>query len=190
MNIFRPILTFLKSGGQFPFMQNIVMGMWGASFALWLFPPILIFAGLYPQTISGLLGIVISPLFHAGISHLLFNTVSFFILGGAVSHEVGYRFPKLFFYAYFLNGVLLWFLGRPTFHIGLSGVVFSLLGFLITNAVLSRRGSIGGLVLVIAVFVADILKYGLPSASLQSWEGHLIGLFVGVFLAVVFRKRG
>jgi membrane associated rhomboid family serine protease len=89
-----------------------------------------------------------------------------------------------------LSGLALWLLGRPALHIGASGLIYALMGFLITAGVLERRLSSA----LVALFVG--LTYGwaliggiLPGAPGVSWEGHLLGLLAGAALAWIMSRR-
>ena len=189
MSFLNPIVTFLNRGGQLKLIGFILGLSWIGTLLLFLFPDVIFYGALFPRETFGLFGIITGPLLHYGLLHILANSVSFLILGAVVSAELQGRFPRFLLVAYLFNGALLWVFGRASFHLGLSGVIFSLLGFLLMNSVVSKQGSILGLLLVLGIFVSDIIKDGFALGSIQSWEGHLVGLFVGVCLAVVLKKR-
>jgi len=189
MAFLNPILIFLNRGNQLKLISIILGLCWLGTFLLFLFPDVIFYGALFPRETFGLLGVITGPLLHYGLLHILANSVSFLLLGAVVSAELQSKFPRFLLVAYVLNGALLWAFGRASFHLGLSGVVFSLLGFLLMNSVVSKQGSILGLLLVLGIFVSDIIKDGFALGSIQSWEGHLVGLFVGVCLAVMLKKR-
>jgi membrane associated rhomboid family serine protease len=87
-------------------------------------------------------------------------------------------------------GLLLWLAGRGgRYHIGASGLVFGLIGFLIASGFFERR-----LVpLLISIFVGfmyggSLLMGVLPTDATKSWEGHLFGAAVGIALAYLFTR--
>jgi membrane associated rhomboid family serine protease len=78
---------------------------------------------VYPRTVHGLIGIITSPLLHAGWSHLLGNTLPLIVLGYLLFSSYREIAGKIFWLVYILNGTLLWFFARQAFHLGASGVV-------------------------------------------------------------------
>jgi membrane associated rhomboid family serine protease len=189
MNIFKPALQFLGQGGQLRVIITVLSLSWVGTLLFFLFPEFVIFGTLFPRNIFGLFGVLTGPLIHSGIGHVFSNTLSFLILSSVVSAELRERFPLFLLQVYLLNGVGLWCVGRATFHLGLSGVVFSLLGFLLLNSVLSKNGSIPAFLIVAAIFYIDILKDGLPAGSFMSWDGHLVGLTVGFLMTYLIHKK-
>jgi membrane associated rhomboid family serine protease len=94
--------------------------------------------GLQPRTGRGLVGIFTAPFLHANFAHLAANLPPFVVLGWLVLRHG----EKPFLYATLMialaQGVLLWLLGRRAAHIGMSGVIFGFLGWLVTMAWLTR----------------------------------------------------
>ena len=74
---------------------------------------------------------------------------------------------------------LLWLLGRPGVHVGLSGVVFGYFGFLLVSAWLKPSLLIVILLLIIMYYFGSMLFGILPTSEKTSWEAHLFGLIAG-----------
>lgn len=142
--------------------------------------------GIRPRTAAGLRHILIAPLLHAGIAHLVANTVPLFILGWLVMLRRTSDFFVVSLIAALVSGLGVWlFGGSHTIHIGASGVIFGYLGYLLGRAYFERSLA----ALLIAV-VAGLLYGGmiwgvLPLQPGVSWLGHLFGL-IGGSLAAYF----
>jgi len=99
---------------------------------------------------------------------------------------------KLNFIVYFgcdFGGCLVWLFAREaTVHIGASGLIFGLVGFLIFN-VFFRKDWRSLFVAIPIGFLYWTVIFGIfPSDPNISWEGHLFGLLTGVWLSYILRK--
>ncbi len=144
--------------------------------------------GILPRTANGLVGIPLSPFIHGGIMHLFLNTGPLVVLGGLIILYGRRVFIETTLVIIFVGGVGLWIVGRPSYHVGASGLIFGYFGFLVARGI--RQRSIGAiLVSVITVFAYGGLVWGLlPTFSRVSWEGHLCGLLAGA-AAAWFEKK-
>jgi membrane associated rhomboid family serine protease len=144
--------------------------------------------GIFPLRLDGLQGVLFSPFIHADFSHLISNSLPFFILGFMLIYfyrRISYR---IFFLLYFLSGFSTWLMGREAWHIGASGVVYALAAFHFVSGII--RSDVRLLTLsVVVVFLYGGLVWGLlPIRPEVSWEGHLSGAISGVVLAFYYRK--
>lgn len=143
--------------------------------------------GVQPHALIGLRGIVFAPFLHAGFGHLIGNTLPFLVLGWLViSAGIG-RFWAVVAIGAIGSGLGVWLLGSSDqVHIGASGVVFALLGYLMLRGVFERR--IGQIVtgLVVAALFGGLLWGVLPTDRSISWQGHLFGFLAGVGAAWLF----
>jgi len=145
--------------------------------------------GIYPLQVEGLPGIFTSPFIHSGFGHLVSNSVPFFILLFALVYfyrNISYR---IFFLIYFLSGLSVWLGGRPSWHIGASGVVYGMAAFHFISGVI--RNDIRLLTIsVIVVFLYGGMIWGIfPIKPEISWESHLWGGISGVILAFYYRNH-
>ena len=128
-------------------------------------------------------GILLSPILHGSISHILSNTLPLLVLGGFVALRGTRTLIGLSLFVVVLDGLLVWLVGRPAIHIGASGLVFGYFGYLVAQGWYERS------FVSIVVAVAVLLLYGgiifgvLPQGGFISWEGHLFGLVSGVLVA-------
>lgn len=161
--------------------------------AMWLTLPVERLA-LLPRDVHGLPGILTAHLLHADIGHLTANVLGLIVAGWAA----GWATPRL------LTGALVWsalaagvftWIIAPTgiAHVGASGVIFGLLGFLIAAGLV--RGEWRSLLTAILI----VVLYGgawvllLPNETTEghriSWQMHLGGFLGGLAWAWVSRKE-
>ncbi len=140
--------------------------------------------GLVPGRVEGLRGILFAPFLHANIQHLMSNSGVLLVLL-LVSLSYSRKMTAAALAVIILaGGAAVWLFGtRNTIHIGASGVIFGLIGFLLFIGVFQRRWK--PLLISIAVFFA----YGGILFSLfiympgVSWSSHFWGFASGVLAA-------
>ena len=143
--------------------------------------------GILPRTTGGLIGIPMSPFLHAGIGHVLSNTIPLLALGGLTVLQTRNAFGVTTLFIVCVGGAGVWLIGGPDFHVGASGLVFGYFGFLVARGWYDRR------FVPILIAVAVLVLYGglifgvLPTRGFVSWEGHLCGLAAGVLAARFIR---
>jgi membrane associated rhomboid family serine protease len=148
------------------------------------------FNGLFPRKLSGLKGIAFFPLIHGSLKHLIANTFPLLVLGTGIFYFYRGLAVRVFLISYFVTGIAMWIFARPSYHIGASGLIYSLAGFLFLSGVLRRHIGLMAVSLII-VFQYGSLVWGIfPLEEQVSWEGHLLGLVVGSGLAIMYRKLG
>lgn len=145
--------------------------------------------GLQPRTFSGLQGILFSPFIHSGIEHLYNNSLPLFILLAALFYFYEAVRFKVLLWGLLLTGVFTWLIGRDSYHIGASGLVYMLTSFLFFKGIWSKNYRLIALSLIV-VFLYGSMVWGIfPQKERISWEGHLAGLLTGVVLALVFKVK-
>jgi len=147
--------------------------------------------GIMPRQVDGLDGIVWSPFLHSGFPHLISNTIPFAVLSGLVLLRGPRRWLQASAIIIAVGGLLVWALaiGSNENHIGASGWVFGLFGFLVATAFFERRPlSIGIALITLFLYGGTILFGFLPTPGI-SWEGHLFGFIAGIIAARVLTKR-
>lgn len=144
--------------------------------------------GVYPRRASGLQGILWSSFIHSGPQHLMNNTVPIFVLTMALFYFYRNISWKVLLWTIILSGVGTWLIGRPAYHIGISGVIYGLVSFLFFKGVLTKNRRLVALSLVVVFLYGSLIWGTLPIKEGVSWEGHLSGLVVGLLLALRFRE--
>lgn len=143
--------------------------------------------GVYPLRLEGLKGILFSPFIHSGLKHLFNNSVPLLLLSMALFYFYRDVSKKVILYGILFTGVLTWLIGRPSYHIGISGLVYVLASFLFFKGLFTKYYRLVALSLSV-VFVYGSLVWGLfPGKTGMSWEGHLSGFIVGLVLALVYK---
>lgn len=149
--------------------------------------------GILPLNISGLKGILFSPLLHGNWDHLMSNTVPLFVLGWGLFyfyHRVAYQ---IFFLSWIITGIWVWAFARENYHIGASTIVYALAAFHIASALIRREKRVLAFMMLV-FFLYGSMIWGLfpdffPRRNI-SWEGHLMGSLAGIILAFFFKKHG
>lgn len=180
-------LRYLKSSLTYAFL--IVVVLWLIRLVESLFGFEFYIFGILPRETQGLIGILTSPLVHANWEHLIANTVPIFILTSILFFF--YRMKSLYILPllWLTAGLMTWTIGRVSWHIGASSVIYALASFLVFGGLFSKN-----IKLIIVSVIVVAAYYGLifgifPGAEGISWEGHLSGFLSGLLWAYVFRKH-
>lgn len=132
-----------------------------------------------PRTAGGLVGLVTAPFIHTNFSHLAANLPPFLVLGALVLQRGESRFLEVALIIAGMQGVLLWLLGRKAAHVGMSGVIFGFLGYLLALAWYTRATPDLLAAAGVLIFYGGMLAGVAPARGPTSWEGHLFGLLAG-----------
>lgn len=89
---------------------------------------------------------------------------------------------------YVLTGLAVWLFGRQVYHIGASGVVYGLISFVFWSGVFRKNFKSIVLSLVIIILYSGYIEGVLPGEKGISWESHLLGAIVGVFVSFLVRN--
>lgn len=146
--------------------------------------------GILPRNAMGISGIITSIFIHDDWSHLVNNSVPLLVLGWALFHFYpGVAFPVVA-YIWLVSGFWLWLIGRESFHIGASGLVYGLAFFLILSGILRREVRVVGISFLV-IFLYGSMIWGIfPIDFKISYEGHLCGAIAGLLMAWYYRKTG
>lgn len=177
----------------YPILLLVVM--WLAHWADHLFPLMKFYQyGVQPGEVSSLTGIFAMPLIHSkdGFEHIINNSIPTAILLGTLIYYYRQVALRVFLISWLATGLGLWLFATNTnsFHIGMSGVIYALAGFLFVSGVLRKYLPLQAISLFVAFIYGSMIWGIFPTESHVSWEGHLSGLITGIALAFVFRKLG
>jgi membrane associated rhomboid family serine protease len=168
---------------------GLVLVMWMVEGVNLIAQGALLSFGIHPRTPDGLWGIIAAPFLHAGIAHLLANTVPFLVLGWLVALRGLRELGLVTLLVMLVGGGAVWLFGRPfSTHVGASGVIFGYLGFLLARGVIERSAQAIILSLVALVLYGGALWGVIPGSSRISWESHLFGFLSGILAARVLRS--
>lgn len=147
------------------------------------------YLGIYPREVIGLRGIILAPFIHGSLEHLFNNSVPFFALTAALFYFYRNVRWRVLILGLLLTGLCTWLIGRPSNHIGASGVVYMLTAFLFFRGIFSKNFQLTALSLVVVFLYGGLLWYLFPVDPKISWEGHLSGFFVGLLFAFIFKEN-
>lgn len=144
--------------------------------------------GIYPREVDSLPGIFTSPFIHSDFNHLISNSFPLLILISVM--VLFYRRVALFslLLITFLTGLSVWIFARPSYHIGASGVVYGLVSFVFWSGIFRKNAKSIILSLIVLMLYSGLFLGILPPESSNiSWESHLAGGIVGIFVALLFK---
>jgi membrane associated rhomboid family serine protease len=147
------------------------------------------YLGVFPREWFGLKGIITSPLIHSDFSHLTNNSIPFLVLGTMMMFFYRKVAISSFFMIYFITGIAVWLLARQTYHVGLSGVVFGLVTFIMSNGFFRRNMRSIVLALIVFLLYSGMLAGVFPMKEGISWESHLYGALAGIFTAYYYKEE-
>ncbi|MCO5268165.1 MAG: rhomboid family intramembrane serine protease [Brumimicrobium sp.] len=150
--------------------------------------------GVKPYTIEGLKGVLFMPFIHSqkDYSHIINNSIPTFILMATLIYFYKEVALKVILSIWLGTGFMLWYIAVNTgsYHIGISGIIYGLFGFLFLSGFVIHYRPLQAISLFVAFVYGSMIWGVLPTKEAISWEGHLSGLIIGFFLAIVFRKKG
>ena len=146
--------------------------------------------GVFPQNLNGLKGILFSPFIHSDFEHLINNSYPILILGGMLFFFYKKIAKQLFLWLFFIAGFWLWIIGRPSFHIGASGIIYALAAFLFISGIIRKNPRLSAVSMLIIFLYGSMIWGVLPTKEHISWEGHLSGFMAGIIVAIFYRKEG
>lgn len=145
--------------------------------------------GIYPRELDGLPGVLWAPLIHGSWPHLIANSFPLLVLGGLLLYGYPRVWPVSLLIIYFGSGLAVWVLGRSSYHIGASGVIYGLLFFLFFSGLFQRNLRSILLSLLVFFFYGGMVWGILPSRMNVSFESHLFGAISGVLAAYLAKPK-
>jgi len=144
--------------------------------------------GIYPRSVQGLIGILCAPFLHGSWWHFASNMLPFAVLSWLICQYSVKRFYTVFIFTALIGGLLVWAFGRSSFHVGLSGAIYGLWGFILCYGVVKRSFKSIVIALVVAVLYSGFIWGVLPQRFHVSFESHLFGALSGFFLGYKLAK--
>ena len=143
--------------------------------------------GVYPRTLSGLVGIVTAPLVHGSWQHAFGNTIPIVVLGSMLI----YGYPKSRYWAlagiWLLSGAGIWLFARESYHLGASGLTHGIFFYLFVGGLIRRDKRSAALLMLAFYLYGGMLLTIFPRDPSISFESHLFGAIAGAFCAYAFR---
>jgi membrane associated rhomboid family serine protease len=181
----KKLLLSMIIPGIFVFM------MWLVRIIETLFSTDLSILGIYPLTIKGLPGILLSPFIHENFKHLFNNSLPLFFLATGVFYFYSEVALKVSFWIYIMSGLFVWIAGREAWHIGASGLIYGFASFLFFSGIIRKYYRLVALSLLV-VFLYGSMVWGMIPEFYKnvSWESHMLGFVSGIIMAVWYRNEG
>ncbi len=175
---------------EYPFILLVLM--WVVFLADYIFPIDLYKFGILPRNQSGLWGILFSPLIHStsSFSHIINNSPPFLILSWTLFYFYKKIAWQILGISWIVGGLFVWIAARSSFHIGMSGVIYSLAFFLFFSGVFRKEIKLMAISLFVAFLYGSMIWGIFPTKVDISFEGHFFGALVGSLLAYYYQKDG
>ena len=159
----------------------IVSILWGVHALNIILPGDFRLMGIHPRSIQGLWGIFFSPFLHSDFSHLCANSGALIVLL-TVSLTYSRQLTAMaLIYIILIGGGMVWLFGSPgTLHIGASGVIFGLIGFLIFSGWSHQNLKAVVVSMIVCFFYGGALFSLLIVLPGVSWSGHFFGFISGI----------
>ncbi len=146
--------------------------------------------GIKPRTTEGLLGILLAPFLHGGFHHLTANTLPFLILGFLCMSGGTEEFLTVFVSTALISGTATWLTApASTVHIGASGTIFGMFGYLLFRGIFNRRLFSLVLSITAALLYGGMIRGVLPAQPGISWQSHLFGFLGGIVCARIMARK-
>jgi membrane associated rhomboid family serine protease len=147
--------------------------------------------GIYPRELSGIKGVIFSPFLHGDLSHLFNNSLPLLFLLGSLRFFYRDHSIKVFLLGILFSGLGTWLIGRPSYHIGASGLVYVLSSFIFFKGIQTQYYRLVALSFTVIVLYGGMVWYMFPIPEIIgekriSWEAHLSGFVVGFVFSLIF----
>lgn len=151
--------------------------------------------GVRPRTVdfSSFYGVVFGWTMHSNYEHIHNNALT--LLQLMLPFVIFEKRPVgMFSLLVLLSGFAVWLTGAPnSVHIGASGVIFALIGYIFTSAWFSNRWLTKIVYIVVTLMFGleywYVVRQGLIPQEGISFAGHFGGLTSGIIVALVFSRR-
>lgn len=167
---------------------SIVLVFWVVHIVQWLFGLEFYSLGVFPRSVDGLLGIITSPFIHGDFQHLIANSIPMVVLTALVFFFYKKKVFLIYSLIWITAGLLTWIIGRPSWHIGASSVIYGLASFLVFAGFFSKNFKLIIVSVIILILYSSLVWGIFPGDTRISWEGHLSGAIAGLIWAYIFRK--
>jgi membrane associated rhomboid family serine protease len=144
--------------------------------------------GIFPRTFSGLQGILFSPFIHSDLSHLYHNSIPLLVLLATLRYFYPNQTFGVIVFGILFSGFLTWVIGRASYHIGASGLIYVLVGYIFFKGIQTQYYRLVALSLTVVLVYGSMVWYIFPKVDdTISWEGHLAGLVSGFLLSLFYK---
>lgn len=149
-------------------------------------------AGIHPRDLNHIWGIFTYIFIHAGWGHLINNLLSFWVLVLSLYFFYKQIASKVLIFSYLISGVILWIIGRESWHIGASGLIYAIAFFLFFSGIIRKHIPLIAISLTVTFLYGSMIWHLFPWEINDpiSWEGHLSGGISGLVLSFLYKNAG
>lgn len=190
-----PTAARSSSASRFLAPVALLALMWAIQIADAVLPGSFTGWGLRSWDLGSLPGLLLGPLLHANLAHLLANSLPLLVLGCLVAVEGAGRFWIATAVIALIGGAGTWVVNAPgTLTVGASVLVFGYFGYVVLRAItpgpLTHRLAYGAIAVIVVVLYGATMVSGIIGvAPGVSWQAHLFGA-VGGGVAALFGRAG
>ncbi len=146
--------------------------------------------GIFPMSLEGLQGVVLSPFIHADVPHIASNSVPLLVLLFYLYSIYPELANRIVFWSIIMTGIWVWVMARPNYHVGASGLIYALASFLFFSGLIRQNKKLVAVSVGVSFLYGSMIWGVIPLEERVSWESHLWGAIAGAILAVYYRKIG
>ncbi|TDR47549.1 membrane associated rhomboid family serine protease [Tahibacter aquaticus] len=144
--------------------------------------------GVYPHEWFGLPGVLTAPLIHGSFEHLIMNSLPLAVLLTLALFNYPRGSVRALALIWIAGGLGIWLIGRPSWHIGASGVTHGLMFYLFLLGLLRRDRNATVIAMIVFFLYGGMVMTVLPREIGVSWEAHLCGALAGAVAAFLWQK--
>ncbi|WP_305419641.1 rhomboid family intramembrane serine protease [Photobacterium leiognathi] len=171
----------------------VILSVWVISFIAFIinhiFNGVLNNYGLLPRHITHLSNIVVYPFIHGSWTHLFFNLSSFTLLALGVGVNGVARLLNVILLCWLLGSISVWLFGRISYHVGLSGIIYGIWGYLLIYGLVLRSLLSLIITFLVMIYFSSMIWGVFPMNYQVSFESHLFGAIAGGFVGYFLGKK-
>ncbi|WP_305819400.1 rhomboid family intramembrane serine protease [Photobacterium leiognathi] len=171
----------------------VIVSVWVISFIAFIinhiFNGVLNNYGLLPRHVTHLSNIVVYPFIHGSWTHLFFNLSSFTLLALGVGVNGVARLLNVILLCWLLGSISVWLFGRISYHVGLSGIIYGIWGYLLIYGLVLRSLLSLIITFLVMIYFSSMIWGVFPMNYQVSFESHLFGAIAGGFVGYFLGKK-
>ncbi|WP_318520146.1 rhomboid family intramembrane serine protease [Photobacterium leiognathi] len=171
----------------------VILSVWVLSFIAFIinhiFNGVLNNYGLLPRHVTHLSNIVVYPFIHGSWTHLFFNLSSFTLLALGVGVNGVARLLNVILLCWLLGSISVWLFGRISYHVGLSGIIYGIWGYLLIYGLVLRSLLSLIITFLVMIYFSSMIWGVFPMNYQVSFESHLFGAIAGGFVGYFLGKK-